>query len=185
MIRKHVLPLILPTFLLLAGATSAAAQPDLLRHGGKNSHELQAARHATEKFRRLAVAQHKGYALLTDAAGIACIDNPGVGGMGIHYANGKLVGDGKVNARKPDVLVYQPLPNGRMRLVALEYVVFQAAWDAKHAKPPRLFGQTFELLGAGNRYGLDPFYELHAWIWKHNPRGLFDDWNPLVTCPSS
>jgi hypothetical protein len=185
MYRKHLLALILPALLLLAGATSAAAQPDMLHHGHKQSHDLRAARDATEKFRKLAVATDKGYALLKDAAGIACIDNPGVGAMGIHYANGKLVGDGKIRATTPDVLVYQPLANGRMRLVALEYVVFQADWDAKHAKAPRLFGQKFELLDAGNRYGLPPFYELHAWIWKHNPRGLFDDWNPRVSCPSS
>jgi hypothetical protein len=33
-----------------------------------------------------------------------------------------------------------------------------------------------------NRYGIPAFYELHAWLWKLNPRGLFDDWNPRVTC---
>jgi hypothetical protein len=49
---------------------------------------------------------------------------------------------------------------------------------------PELFGHKFELLGANNRYGLPPFYELHAWIWKHNPRGMFDDWNPRVVCPA-
>ena len=38
------------------------------------------------------------------------------------------------------------------------------------------------MIGTPNRYGLPPFYELHAWIWKHNPRGMFDDWNPLVSC---
>jgi hypothetical protein len=36
-----------------------------------------------------------------------------------------------------------------------------------------------------NRYGLPPFYELHAWVWKHNPSGMFNDWNPLVTCPTA
>ena len=28
----------------------------------------------------------------------------------------------------------------------------------------------------------DPFYELHAWIWRPNPSGIFKDWNPSVTC---
>jgi hypothetical protein len=69
-----------------------------------------------------------------------------------------------------------------MRLVALEYVVFQEAWDENHDSPPKLFGRTFELVPEGNRYGLDPFYELHAWVWKHNRRGMFDDWNPKVSC---
>jgi hypothetical protein len=38
------------------------------------------------------------------------------------------------------------------------------------------------MVPAGNRYGLPDFYELHAWIWKGNPRGVFDDWNPTVSC---
>ncbi len=68
-------------------------------------------------------------------------------------------------------------------LVALEYVVFQAAWDAKHHSPPRLFGREFELTPAGNRYGWPAFYELHAWVYQANPLGMFNDWNPRVTCP--
>jgi hypothetical protein len=69
--------------------------------------------------------------------------------------------------------------------VALEYVVFQDAWDATHTTPPELFGREFELVPAGNRYGLPPFYELHAWLWKHNPSGMFADWNPRVHCPAA
>lgn len=139
-------------------------------------------RKATASYRDLAVAKKDGYGLLRDAKGIACIDKPGVGGMGVHYVKGTFVGDGDVDALKPDVLVYDPQPNGTKRLVALEYVVFQNAWDANHSSPPKLFGRTFELVEAGNRYGLDPFYELHAWVWKKNPRGMYDDWNPRVSC---
>jgi len=36
----------------------------------------------------------------------------------------------------------------------------------------------------GNRYGLPPFYELHAWIWQNNPDGMFKDWNPSGSCAS-
>ena len=102
---------------------------------------------------------------------------------GIHYVNGDLIGDPAENPRKPEALVYQPVKR-HLRLVAVEYVVFQDAWKAVHPnRKPKLFGHKFELLGADNRYGLPPFYELHAWIWKHNPRGMFDDWNPRVVCP--
>ena len=59
----------------------------------------------------------------------------------------------------------------------------QSAWDAEHKSPPRLFGQKFSLTGAGNRYGLPPFYSLHAWVWQHNPAGTFAMFNPDVTCP--
>ena len=105
--------------------------------------------------------------------------------MGIHYVNGALVGDDRVNAATPELVVYEPEKNGRLRLVAAEYVVFQDAWDATHTSAPELFGQEFELVDAGNRYGLPPFYELHAWLWKHNPSGFFEDWNPRVSCAAA
>jgi hypothetical protein len=145
------------------------------------SGELDAARAATARYH----VQHSGYSLLTDAAGIACIDKQGEGGMGIHYVNGDLVGDGNVKASTPELLVYEPEPNGRQRLVALEYVVFQSDWDGAHASAPELFGREFELVSAGNRYGLPAFYELHAWLWKHNPSGVFGDWNPRVDCAAA
>jgi hypothetical protein len=65
----------------------------------------------------------------------------------------------------------------------MEYIVFAEAWDAANQQPPSLFGQTLHLVGSPNRYGLPPFYELHLWAWKHNPSGMFNDWNPTVTCP--
>lgn len=144
--------------------------------------DLRAARKATAAYRHLATAKADGYALFTDAQGIRCIDNSGVGGMGVHYVKGDLVGDAAVDAATPEALVYEPRRHGRMRLVALEYVVFQEAWDAEHDAPPELFGREFSLIPATNRYGLPSHYELHAWIWKTNPRGLSDDWNPRVSC---
>jgi hypothetical protein len=45
-------------------------------------------------------------------------------------------------------------------------------------------GIHFELIPAGNRYGLPDFYELHAWIWRSNPLGMFTDWNPRMHCPA-
>ena len=156
-------------FVALAGPASA--------HAGQG---LQAARAATAPYH----AGHPGRALLVDTAGISCIDNPGVGGMGRHWVDGGLVGDGKIDARTPEALVYEPEADGRERLVAAEYVVFQADWDAAHGSPPELFGHEFELVPAGNRYELPAFYELHAWLWKHNPAGMFADWNPRVDCPA-
>lgn len=175
MTTKHLLALVALALGMLVSAAAAAAHPD----------GLSTARAATAGYHELTVAKAAGYGLLIDAAGIACIDNPGVGAMGIHYVNGALVGDAAVDAATPEALVYEPKPNGRLRLVAVEYVVFQTAWDAAHGAPPSLFGQQFELVPAGNRYGLPAFYELHAWIWKHNPSGLFNDWNPRVSCAAA
>jgi hypothetical protein len=147
---------------------------------------LDVARAGTARYHDNATAQAAGYGLFKDAAGIACIDKPGVGTMGIHYVSSPLVGDAVVNAATPEALVYEPQANGRLRLVAVEYIVFQQAWaDAGNTSPPTLFGQEFELVPAGNRYGIPAFYELHAWIWKHNPSGMFSDWNPEVTCAAA
>jgi hypothetical protein len=162
---------------LAVAAALAIAAPAVAGHA-----DLKAARASTAGFHKLDRAMADGYGLFTDAQGIACIDHPDEGGMGIHYVKGALVGDGAVEAATPEALVYEPQPSGRLRLVAVEYVVFQDAWDAGHSWPPSLFGREFELIGAGNRYGLPPFYELHAWLWKHNPSGMFEDWNPRVSC---
>jgi hypothetical protein len=56
----------------------------------------------------------------------------------------------------------------------VEYVALQADWDAAHASPTSLFGETFMLTPADNRYGLPAFYSLHAWIWKDNSTGTLD-----------
>jgi hypothetical protein len=103
--------------------------------------------------------------------------------MGVHFVNGALVGDADLDAARPEVLVYQPARNGKLKLVAVEYVVFQGSWlAAGNTAPPTLFGQTLTLVPAGNRYGLPPFYEIHAWIWQFNPDGIFKDWNPRGSC---
>ena len=94
--------------------------------------------------------------------------------MGIHYVNGKLLGAGAVELSRPQAVMYEPLPDGRMTLVAVEYITTKG--------PASLEGQLFNFTGAPNRYGLDPFYELHVWAWKQNPRGAFADMNPNVTC---
>ena len=162
----------------LLAALSAAAALVAAAPAQAATSDLAAARAATAGFHE----SHPGYSLLTDAAGIACIDKPGEGGMGVHYVNGALVADGKVSASAPELVVYEPLANGGQRLVAAEYVVFQSDWDATHDEAPELFGREFELVQAGNRYGLPAFYELHAWLWQHNPAGMFEDFNPRVTC---
>jgi hypothetical protein len=167
------------------GSVAAALGAWVSPASASQSGDEAAARAGTARYHNLGTAMSEGYGLFTDAAGIACIDNP-AGGMGIHYVKGSLVMDGDVDARTPEALVYEPQPNGRLRLVAVEYVVFQAAWHDAHPNDtgkPELFGEEFEAVGADNRYGLPPFYELHAWLWNHNPNGTFgEDWNPRVSC---
>jgi hypothetical protein len=155
----------------LTGSSAASA------HQGTPS-----LRSATAKYHSIATAEQNGYALLTDAQGIACIDMPGMGGMGVHWANTALVGDPAIVPSRPEALVYAPDRDGTLRLAAVEYVVIKAAWDATHTSPPRVFGHTFDLTNEPNRFGLPTFYSLHVWVWKHNPAGTFAMWNPRVSC---
>ena len=174
MCRNIIRTLAVAAIVVLAAATAASA----------HAATLDQVRRATAPYRQLNVAKAAGFGLLKDAAGIHCISEPGMGAMGVHYVNGDLVGDDTVNALHPEAMVYQPIPGHPLRLVAVEYVVFKAAWAKTHTGRPHLFGQTFMLSPAGNRFGLPAFYSLHAWIWKHNPAGMFEMWNPNVTCPN-
>jgi hypothetical protein len=146
------------------------------------SDTLANARDATAVFNEPSAALAAGYDLLTDGAGLACIDQPGAGAMGVHFVKGALVQSGTLDPARPQALVYEPQADGQLHLVAVEYVVFQSAWDASNAAPPTLFGQKFMLNPEGNRFGLPAFYSLHAWVWKSNPTGAFEPWNPQVQC---
>ena len=167
--RRLLVSAIAVLSVLAVGGTSiaAAGQSDLAR-----------VRYATAAFHDLGAAESAGYGPF-----YICTDEPGQGAMGQHYVNGALVGDPTIDPLAPEALVYQPKRGGGLRLVGVEYVVFQADWDALHASRPSLFGRQFALVEAGNRYGLPAFYQLHAWIWKPNPSGMFNDWNPRVSCP--
>ena len=144
--------------LTVAGSSLAAGKAD-----------IPAIRAATLKYKDLNAALADGYIQF-----YVCTEQPGVGTMGQHYANLGLVGDPAVDPLQPEVLVYAPKRNGDYRLVAVEWVTFQAGQT--------VLGQAMNTVPAGNRYGLDQFYAKHAWIWQANPAGLFADWNPSITC---
>lgn len=146
--------------------------------------QLDAAQLGAAGFLDVSAAKRAGYAEFRDAEGIACIEHPHMGAMGVHYVNGDLVGDAFLYPARPEALVYEPTGNGKLELVAHEYIVFQKAWDETHDKPPTLLGRRFRLIEKPNRYGLESFYELHAWLWKPNPAGMFADYNPRVVCPA-
>src|SRR6266545_1409010 len=141
--------LFVPLLLALPIPTAAA----LAGSGDQRSAAAEAAS-TTAVFHDVARAEAAGYGEFRDAAGIACISKPGVGTMGIHYVNGDLVGDTVLDAQHPEALVYEPEANGNLKLSALEYIVFQGAWDATHAQPPSLFGQVFDFTPSPNRYGI-------------------------------
>jgi hypothetical protein len=137
----------------------------------------EAVREAIERFRHVEDALAAGY-----VQNGGCVSGPEEGAMGVHFAHPELF-DGEVDVQRPEVLVYEPR-NGRLHLVAAEYVVPAPAWDPFHdpADKPHAMGHLFHFVPGPNRYGPTPFYELHVWALKENPHGSFADWNPKVSC---
>jgi hypothetical protein len=169
--------------------TAAAVLPLLAMAGyataGGGQSALTDVRDATAAYHSLDAARQAGYVLeLKTTTGVACIADANAGGMGVHMVdnrpNGRL--DSTIEATQPEALVYELRNDGSFKLVAVEYVVDKATWDASHSGRPVLFGQEFDEITV-NPFGLDPFYALHAWIWKPNPSGILKPWNPRVSCP--
>ncbi|HET6630777.1 MAG TPA: hypothetical protein VFG91_13465 [Woeseiaceae bacterium] len=169
--KQHLIAIIVASG--LAWSAAALSQPP----GGGAKGLVDIVRDATERFRDLSLATAEGYGQF-----LGCVSAPEHGAMGVHFANGTLVGDDVLNAEQPEVLVYEPQANGGLRLAAVEFLVIAEAWHASHTEPPVLAGQSFHFIDSPNRFGLPPFYELHVWAWKHNPHGSFVNWNPNVTC---
>ena len=138
---------------------------------------IKAVQEATARFQHPAVAEAEGYVLQ-----FGCVSGSDLGAMGMHFVNGALVGDGEIDVAHPEIVLYEPQPNGKLRLTGADYLVLADAWNAKHAGPPQLMGQLFHLFESPNRFGLPPFYTLHVWAWKENPNGAFVNWNPNVSC---
>lgn len=148
---------------------------------GEHAHGplVQAVRDATERFRDPAVAQADGYTPL-----FGCVSAPERGAMGLHLVKFPLVADGQIDITDPELVIYEPLPDGHVKLIGAEFLVIKDQWDAAHTEPPQLMGQLFHLNNTPNRYRLPAFYSLHVWAWKANPFGAFVNWHPQVSCES-
>ncbi len=142
-------------FAALSGPVAAATLADSVRQ-------------ANDRFQDVSTAVEEGY------SPIPCSSGAMGGAMGIHYVNAKYLEDRVVDVAKPEAILYEPLEGGDLELLAVEYIAFEG--------PASLEGQLFNFYNAPNRYGLDPFYELHVWAWRDNPMGTFADMNPDVSC---
>ena len=87
---------------------------------------LKAVREATEQFRDVRAAIAANYASLG-----SCVSGPERGAMGIHYGNGALIMDGVIDAKTPELLIYEQR-GGRLRFVGVEFLVLADAWNASH-----------------------------------------------------
>jgi hypothetical protein len=152
-----------------AGKRAEAAQNKLLAD----------IRKATAKYQNIEAAFADGYEV-----GSGCVSVEGLGGMGYHIVNFDLFG-ADFDPLQPQALLYEPNDDGDMNLVGVEYVIFSELWDLENDELPMLGIVPFEdhtvvVPGEGLPF---PNYQLHVWIWKGNPLGMYFPFNPNVICP--
>jgi hypothetical protein len=169
---------------LPAGARSEEAPATSPHHGltsnqkGPAGKLVKTVREATERFHDVEVAKREGYGLL-----FGCVSGGEYGAMGLHFVNMALVADPALDPTRPEIVIYEPRPNGGVRLIGADFLVFKADWDAAHPnEQPQLMGQLLHLFESPNRFGLPDFYTLHVWAWKDNPTGTFVNWHANVSC---
>jgi hypothetical protein len=158
------------------GAAAAAPLPP----------ELAAVRAGLDKYQDPMLAVRDGY-----LSTLACVEFPQgmsegtmkyvAGGMGVHFLNLNNVGP-TLDPTKPQVLIYEPVGD-KLQLVAAEWFMPAAIAGAT---PPTVFGKPLEGPMEGHEPIMPPefhHYDLHVWLWKSNPAGVFSSTNPAVKCP--
>jgi len=161
------------------GEHSHAAQAQAQKLTQTQSELLKIVRESTERFKDPAQAEKEGYNLL-----FGCVSGPDSGAMGLHYVNLDLVAAGTIDPTHPQIVIYEPTPDGHLKLIGADFLVIASAWDKAHPGQgaPQLMGQLFHYFESPNRFGLPAFYTLHVWAWKENPNGTFVNWHPNVSC---
>ncbi|MEU7527247.1 hypothetical protein AB0A74_16045 [Saccharothrix sp. NPDC042600] len=157
---------------LLAVLGVCVAPANAVPAGAQVRMDLAKVRIATVQFHDVGTALDAGYVPVG-----GCVP-----GMGFHYLNPALAGPG-LDPERPELLVYAPTPSGRLRLVAVEWFAVDADGDVNtDTDRPYLFGVGFDGPMEGHEPGMPVHYDLHAWVWEHNPDGMFTAFNPRVTC---
>ena len=168
---------------IVVAFASLAALPAPVGAEEPTAAEIDAMREALAKYKDPYVAVRDLY-----LSTVGCVHYDGMkmpghmeypkGGMGVHFVN--LTVQGPLDPKKPNVLIYEPVGD-KLELVAAEWLV--PVTVAKER--PVLFGQPFQ----GPMEGHEPLipqefvhYDLHAWLFKDNPNGMFSPTNPDVTC---
>ena len=137
------------------------------RNPSSVNRQLAAARAGTARFHDVEAAEAAGFVQMSP-----CIEDPTDGGMGYHYAN---EANTALEPAKPQIVLYEPQANGRLRLVAVEYLVPYEVMP-EDGRAPRLFEQDFHPTPHLQAW------TLHVWLWRSNPSGMFAEYNPRVSC---
>ncbi len=166
--------------------------------------DIAAVRKATERYRDVNVALAEGY--IRDPGNVCDTAtmmgrSAALGSMGVHYfrpdllgitapPNPRVSGNGThTDFNKPAILIYEPQADGSHELVAVENLVFIKAWEAAGNKaPPTYQGQSFNKMAddpatkVDEAHMFEPHYDLHVWLYRDNPSGMFAQFNPNVSC---
>lgn len=167
------------TAVLVTAATAVIASTASAATGGPSdrNRDLAQARAATARYHDVEVAYADGFEPVSP-----CVEEPGLGVMGVHLLNQDRVVDGVLDPRAPEALLYVPGPRG-LELAGVEYFQPDADQDlATDDDRPSLFGTPFDGPMAAHAPGEPVHYDLHVWLWKHNPAGLMAPFNPSLTC---
>lgn len=141
---------------------NAVYGPESIPMNAVLNQELALARSSTAKYHNIQTALADGYVDI----------NLYIPNMGWHYLKPSLA-DEHFEVDKPELLVYAEKPNGGLRLVAVEYAVPLAL----STNPPEGFTGSEDVWSENVGAGL---WTLHAWVWLHNPNGVFAPFNPNV-----
>lgn len=160
--------LVLCGIALIGCSRSVAVHPDPAVAG-----DLERLRSATRRFQTLDSAVAAGYPREVRD----CLVHAHHGAMGFHHANRSLA-DARVELERPEILLYERLPDGRYRLNGVEFIVPYRAWP-RDSVPPKVMGQAMKREDNLN------FFYLHVWAWTSNSNGLFADFHPAVACADS
>ena len=190
--------------LATAAVLAATGEPVVAETPGPGEPTLAEMRAATERFRDVQVALAEGY--IRDPADMCetadMLGKPAsAGAMGVHYFRPDLLGvtappNPRVNGtstytdfRAPAILIYEPQVDGSMELVAVENLVFQESWAAAgHASPPTFHGVPYDDMkddpatAVDEAHNFEPHYDRHVWLYRENPNGMFEPFNPAVSC---
>ena len=171
---------------------------------GDSEPSLDEVRQLTSKYRDVKIALADGY--IRDPANMCeTADMMGrpkeLGAMGIHYfrpdllgitapPNPRVSGNGThTDFRKPAILIYEPQADGSLELVAVENLVFDKAWQAAGKGDfPSFHGAPYNAMAddastaTDEAHMFEPHHDLHVWLYRENPSGMFAQFNPRVNC---
>jgi|GEM_PF-521984 len=105
-----------------------------------------------------------------------CVESP-MGGMGYHVHNMDQLANGQLNLLRPEVVLFSPTEDGSMEFVGVEYIIPGELWESD--EPPQFLGRSLHFNPNVGPFGI---WALHVWVGKHNPDGIFADFNPDVSC---